>query len=115
MSQTDFSTTILGKGSYVLFGSDWCGECVKLKHWLSSVNFQRFEVDVDENPGAADKALITKLPTLQFWTTGQKREEVIGTKAITEFVRNKQHYEGPVEPFKENEYMSEFLQTMPDF
>jgi thioredoxin 1 len=84
---TDLSwNDIAGARGVVLvdFWAPWCGWCRRLapvldklaSEYAGQVKFAK--VNVDEQPGLADRYSIQGLPTLKFFRDGQPVEEIIG-------------------------------------
>ena len=82
-----FNVTIQQLRGHVLFGAEWCTACSDLKKYADTIELERLDVNVDDNPDISERVGIIKLPTLQIWTAGELQMEYVGATAIKEAIR----------------------------
>ena len=72
---------VIASGKYLVdFYATWCGPCKMLEPILESLEdkINIVKVDIDKFPKLASKYRVMSIPTLIFFDSGEKKEEVIG-------------------------------------
>ncbi len=89
--EADFDRQVLGSPLPVMvdFAADWCGPCQQIAPVLDALAREtagaRFvRVDVDENPGLAQRYGVTAIPRLMVFKNGQVVSDTTGTASATE-------------------------------
>ncbi len=84
ISEQEFKEAESSKVAVVDFSAEWCGPCKMLAPVLEKVSEELegkadfFNVDVDENPGLAEKYGIISIPALLVMKEGKKQEMQVG-------------------------------------
>lgn len=84
ISEKEFHEVNMQGVSVVDFSATWCGPCQMLAPVLEEVSEELdgqaafYKVDVDENPGIAQKYQITNIPALILFKNGEAVERQIG-------------------------------------
>lgn len=83
----NFETEVLGSDSAVLvdFWAPWCGPCRQIAPMIDELaqenpNVSIGKVNIDENPGVAQKFGINSIPTLLLFKNGEVSESFIGVR-----------------------------------
>lgn len=69
----------------LIFGADWCGNCVKLKNDMYSINLDDYvicTIDADENKSLARKYKVRSYPTSIVIKNGNELARKIGYKKV---------------------------------
>lgn len=84
ISENQFNEVTAAKTALIDFSATWCGPCKMIAPVLEEVSEEMgdavtfFNVDVDENPGLAQKFGITSIPALVILKDGQKADMQVG-------------------------------------
>jgi thioredoxin 1 len=99
VTDATFEREVLAAGRPVVvdFWAPWCGPCKAIEPALDElaeatdkVGFVK--VDIDENPGIADRYGVLSLPTVILFADGEPRETVYGA-------RPKKHFQKTFAPY----------------
>jgi thioredoxin 1 len=88
VSEADFQTEVLehDKPIMVDFWAEWCGPCRAVSPILDAIASENADklsivkLNVDENPGLAEKYGITSIPAMFVFDKGEVVKKVIGAK-----------------------------------
>lgn len=95
ISEKEFEMVLDNEVALVDFSAGWCGPCKMLAPVLEAVSEQYkdkvafYNVDVDDNPGLAEKFEITNIPALVLLKKGVKADMQVGfvpQEIITDFI-----------------------------
>ena len=89
-TDSDFDAEVLNAEQPVLvdFWATWCGPCVQMAPVIDSLaekyagKAKIGKLDVDHNPGAAQRFQVRGIPTMILFKGGQPVEQIVG--AVTE-------------------------------
>lgn len=90
-----FETDVLGRPGPVIveYWAQWCGPCRMVGPVLDAIAAERagqveiVKVNIDENPGIAQKYGILQVPTLNLFTGGAVVKQVIGARSKSALLR----------------------------
>jgi thioredoxin 1 len=84
-TETNFRNLVLESNQPVLvdFYADWCGPCQRLTPVLEQLaaenpNVRIVKVNVDQNPGLANKYRVDAIPSLKVFKNGRVVDELMG-------------------------------------
>jgi thioredoxin 1 len=85
-NETNFETEVLKATVPVVvdFWAQWCGPCKMLAPVLDEISAEQtgkakvVKVNLDENPGLAERYRVQAIPTLLYFAGGEVREMTVG-------------------------------------
>lgn len=88
VNASEFEQKVLQSPQPVLvdFYADWCGPCHVMTPILEQLAEDRADqlkvvkLDIDENPDVAARYGVQSIPTLIFFSAGEEKKRVIGTR-----------------------------------
>lgn len=91
-SETQFNDIITNSNVPVVakFGAEWCPPCKKLEPVLAGLSVKEdlkariIDIDVDENPGLANKYIGGSIPSMVLFKDGRKVKTMIGYRSEEE-------------------------------
>ena len=83
ITEQNFEAEVLNAGQPVLvdFWATWCGPCMRqapIVEELSEEGYAVGKVDVDEQPGLAQKFQVMSIPTLIVFKDGKEATRIVG-------------------------------------
>ena len=83
ITEQNFEAEVLNAGQPVLvdFWATWCGPCMRqapIVEELSEEGYAVGKIDVDEQPGLAQKFQIMSIPTLIVFKDGKEAARIVG-------------------------------------
>lgn len=85
VTDSNWENEVFGADGLVMvdFWADWCGPCKMIAPVVEEISEERDDVkvcklNVDENPGTAQKYQISAIPTMIFFKDGKKVEQMVG-------------------------------------
>jgi thioredoxin 1 len=99
VTDESFESEVLAAGRPVVvdFWAPWCGPCKAIEPALDELagetdNVDFVKLDIDENPGVADRYGVLSLPTVILFADGEPRATVYGA-------RPKKHFQKTFSPY----------------
>lgn len=93
VEEKDFNEVVLESNQLVLvdFWATWCGPCKMIAPILEQLSEEMTEVtfvkvDVDNNPGLADKYDISSIPTVILFKGGNQVDKITGFRPKNDFI-----------------------------
>jgi len=93
VSDKEFEAEVLKKEGIVIvdFYADWCGPCKMMAPILDELAEKKPEIsvrkiDVDHNPGSAEKYGIRGIPTLLFFKDGKIETTKVGGQSLEDLI-----------------------------
>jgi thioredoxin 1 len=94
VTDESFETEVLAAGRPVVvdFWAPWCGPCKAIEPALDELaeatdKVDFVKLDIDENPGIADRYGVLSLPTVILFADGEPRETVYGARPKKHFYK----------------------------
>lgn len=89
LNETNFETEVLKSAQPVVvdFWAQWCGPCKMLAPVLDEIASEQAgrakvaKVNLDENPGLAERYRVQAIPTLVYFAGGEVREMSVGVSS----------------------------------
>lgn len=86
ITEANFNTEVLQAQTPVLvdFWATWCGPCRRQAPVLEDLGKEGYvigKIDVDENPGLAQKYRIMSIPTLVVFKNGEEVKRMVGLQS----------------------------------